>query len=187
MILMIFRPGAFLLALICFTLPFLRVSCKGENSTKEEVIYEAKGYQLAFGYEKVKSNAPVKLGDNDIFKDSDIPRQPLMLSAFIVLVMGLLVSILRIPYQRIFQVLLGLATVVLFIFFYFHYQSEVNNSEDIGAMKGKGKFIVTWLYGFWLSGGFALLALVLAIVPGTRYDSHGNEIGEESPETMEIG
>jgi hypothetical protein len=187
MILKIFRPGAFLLALLCFTFPFLRVSCKAENSAKEEVIYEAKGYQLAFGYEKVKTNAPVKPADTDVFKDSDIPMQPLMLSAFIVLGMGLLISVLRMPYQRIFQVLLGLAAVVLFIFFYYHYESEVNNSEDIEAMKGKGKFIVTWLYGFWLSGGFALLALILAIVPGTRYDSDGNEIGEESQDTLEIG
>ncbi len=40
--------GLFLLTLICFLLPFARISCEGEKG-KDEVVVQGTGYEVAFG------------------------------------------------------------------------------------------------------------------------------------------
>jgi hypothetical protein len=40
--------GLFVLVLLCFLLPFARITCQGENG-KQEVVVQANGYEVAFG------------------------------------------------------------------------------------------------------------------------------------------
>jgi hypothetical protein len=116
----VFRPGAFLLALACFTFPFLKISCNNQP-----VYSHARGYELAFGTNKLKepeSNNPPsgKQAQKDI---SDIAMQPVILGIFVALAFGLCVGILYLllkpEHHKTADIILTGLSIVLAAFYFF--------------------------------------------------------------------
>jgi hypothetical protein len=105
-------PAGLLLALLCFGLPFVAVSCE---SPIVSVSADYSGWDLVFGGEpditvSVPSEAPVSKP-----QDTSIPLQPLALLAFIAVAGGFVLS-LAMPRQRMTSaVAAGSAALLLFV------------------------------------------------------------------------
>jgi hypothetical protein len=164
----ILRPGAFLLALACFILPFMRVSCNNQ------MIMEPKGYQLAFGQEKQKRDTTktTHATKEEKSSDVDIKMQPLVLGALIALALGLIISLMGFKFSNIAQFILGLAALSLFIYFFIDHKHQMNMEDAPPNAGGKSllgdngmKIDVIFLYGYWMAIGFTALSMILALLP----------------------
>src|ERR1017187_5718937 len=188
MIIKFLRPGFFLLALACFVLRFMKISC---NNTE---MVHAKGYNMAFGHTKEKQDttkSSIVLSDksNKTADNSDIKMQPLILSAFIALALGLLISLSGFRYSRYIAFVLAFAAVGLFLYYYLDYKNQLDIKEDPkDPMAGKIKIDVYFLYGFWLSLAFSVCAAVSALIPfrNSKPEENIPFPNDDSPEPDDI-
>jgi len=159
------RPGLFLLALACFILPFMKISC---NNT--EMIH-AKGYHMTFGHTKEKADTTkgsvtpsAKTGESA--DNSDVKLQPLILSAFIAIGLGLLVSLSGFRSSRYISFVLAFTAVGLFVYYYLDYKNQLDIKDDPkDPMTAKIKIQVDFLYGYWLTLAFSVCAALASIIP----------------------
>jgi hypothetical protein len=168
MIAKLLRPGACLLALACFVLPFLRISCNNQ------MLMQPKGYQLAFGQEKQKRDStkivPATKAEKNA--DIDVKMQPFILSAFIALTLGFIFSLIGFKFSRTAQFFLALTAISLLVYFYIDYkhQLQIEDSPSDSSVKSllgdsNMKIDVNFLYGYWLTIGFSAIAMIFSILP----------------------
>lgn len=160
------RPGFFLLALICFFLPFMKISC---NNT---VMVHANGYDMAFGHTraiadstktKVKNGSEPRQASED---NSDFKLQPLILATFIALALGFLISLAGFRISRYIAFVLALLAVGLFVYYYLDYKNQLDIKDDPkDPMVSKIKIDVIFRYGFWLSLACSVCAALMSILP----------------------
>jgi hypothetical protein len=173
MILKIFSPGAFLLALICFTLPFTKVSCSGKDG-KEIVIREAKGWEMAFGHtveqdslqqqqRQLESLAEVP-NDMSMAGDKSVTVQPLVLVAFIAVVLALILALTLRGKLLILPGALGILAFAVMIGYVFHFSRQLKTEPMAGTMFSDIKLKVQFLAAFWASCLFMLAGGLLCFV-----------------------
>jgi len=181
------RPGAFLLALACFVLPFMRISCNNQ------MLMEPKGYQLAFGQQKHPADSTKISHDTKAQKanDIDIKMQPLILSAFIALALGLVFGLMGFKVSKLVQVMVSVVAIGMFTYFYFDYRHQMH-IEDGSDNSGKNvfgdnmKIDVRFLYGYWLSIAFSFIALIMALLPLDKKKIIVESIDHETIETNTV-
>lgn len=165
---MLIRPGLFLLALVCFLLPFIELSCNHQAYVK------LSGVDLAFGtridssdleqdFKVQMRNELNNMGDEqkaaDKKNDTDkIEMEPLVLGAFICLSLAMLASLfLRKRASGLIAGILSIATIVLL----FAYQSKKIEETQHDVLIDMS---VRFLYGFWVTLGISLLAGIISIM-----------------------
>ena len=131
----------------------------------------AKGYHMAFGHTKdkadtTKGSVTPSAKTVESVDNSDFKLQPLILSAFIAIVLGLLVSLAGFRYSRYISFVLAFTAVGLFIYYYLDYKNQLDIKDDPkDPMTAKIKIQVDFLYGYWLSLAFSGIAALAAIIP----------------------
>lgn len=177
MILRIFSPGAFMLALICFSLPFTRVSCAGKDG-KEIVIREAKGWEMAIGHtveqdslqrqrQQLESLAEVPK-DMSMAGDKSVTMQPLVLVAFIAVALALILALVLRGKLLILPGALGILAFAVMIGYVFHFNRQLKTEPMAGTMFSDIKLKVQFLAAFWASCLFMLAGGLLCFVQARR-------------------
>lgn len=148
-----FSPALYFIIAFCFFLPFVNLSCGGQT------VMSLTGFQLITGAE-VKPQG--MFGQENIFGQQDkseeksekIEAQPLALFAFLMAILGLLLSLLKKKTTAL------LCTVVSALGFIFLILLKVDIDGD-AAISGQGVIQIDYQFGYWLA---FLLFLLAAIV-----------------------
>jgi hypothetical protein len=136
------RIAPFLVGILCFLLPFMQVSCGGQK------IISFTGVQLVTGFEFTQ---PVN------HKTERVATEPLVVVAFIALVLGLLCSLSS---QRIRSIAAAMAAGVAFVAMIL---LKIKWDGKIGENLADG-ITINYEMGFWLVGLAAIAGLVLSFM-----------------------
>jgi hypothetical protein len=141
--------GIFLLAIIFFLLPWMSVSCAGED------LVRVSGLDMVTGSYDVPGN--------EDFAGTSGETEPLTIWALGVAAVGLIFSLFTSNFSRVLRALSGLAGIGLLI------GLQLKISNDFGAglpAEASGLVQVNYLYGYWLTiVAFALAAIMSAVKP----------------------
>jgi len=136
-----FRMAPFALVLICFTLPFLKISCRVEKN----ISFTFTGYQLAFGTE---------IGQNQ--EKRKIDREPLALAAFVCAILGAVMCNLASKHRDIFPAIAGAAGLVSLL--------VLRTRVDAQLMKqGEGMFLAEYKVGYVLACALLLAGTLMSV------------------------
>jgi lysylphosphatidylglycerol synthetase-like protein (DUF2156 family) len=123
----------FIVAILCFLLPWISLSCMGTTITTASGVNMVTGKQY---------DAPDMTTGGSSTNSMD--TEPLAVAALAVAVVGIVVSLMKFKQAAIVRVLLGIAGVVLLIALKFKFDNKVNN-------EGQGVVQVNYLIGYWLT------------------------------------
>lgn len=173
----ILSPGAFLLALVCFVLPFTKVSCSGKDG-KEIVIKEAKGWEMAFGHQVDEDSTQKQehmlhsLADMpkemNMAEDKSVTLQPLVLAAFIATALALILSLAVRGKLLILPGALAILAFALMIGYVFHFKNQMKTDPMAGTMFSDVKLSVQFLAAFWASCILMLTGGLLCFVAARK-------------------
>jgi hypothetical protein len=171
------KPGFFLLALLCFLLPFQQFSCS--NKTYLQV----KGIDLAFGSkidssmivsDSAVNNAKViTKGFQEMDSEGKTPDylevSPMVLASLICCALALIITLfIRKAGGSWLAAFLGLACIIL-LFIYYFTQLRQNNQPNI--LESTTRF----LYGFWMIISFSTLGSLICILYALKKPKGINE------------
>ena len=138
--------GIFLLAIIFFLLPWMSVSCAGEE------LIQVSGLDMVTGSYDVPGNEELPTSGE---------REPLAIWALGAAAVGLIFSLFTSNFSRVLRVLSGLAGIGLLI------GLKIKIGNDIGVeipAEASGLIQVNYLYGYWLTiAAFAAAAIMSAV------------------------
>jgi ribosomal protein L40E len=136
-----FSPTLFLLAALCFFLPFVSFTCQ------EHKIATISGMELVTGTKIEKYNLE-KLGTeeakSDMDKEREINSEPLAVAAFIFALGGIMVSLIP-RYTRILSIICGALGALMLIFLRSSIGGEVTGDFDFKIIE------VSYEWGYYLS------------------------------------
>lgn len=141
----VISPAIYGIALICFFLPFIDVSCSGQK------IGSFTGIQLVTGI-TIEQSVMWEEG-----RAQKVDREPLAIAAFISAFMGLGLSFIKSRKSSIAPAVMGAAGVILLLLLKSKIDSEV-------LRQGEGMIQVEYGIGFWLTFLSFLSAAVLNVV-----------------------
>lgn len=157
--------GIFLLAIIFFLMPWVSVSCMGED------IIQISGLDMVTGSYDVPNEAE--------FSDVNAETEPLAMWALIAAAVGLIVSLFAWKIGFVLRVLSGLAGIGLMI------ALKIKIGNDLGSQisgEMEGVIQVNYLIGYWLT----LVAFAAAAVVSTIKNKYTIKI-EKTPESVNAG
>jgi hypothetical protein len=173
----LFSPGAFLLALVCFVLPFTKVSCSGKDG-KEIVIKEAKGWEMAFGHQMEEDSVQKQQRmlhsltdmpkDMSMAEDKSVTLQPLVLVAFIATALALILALIARGKLLILPGALGILAFAVMIGYVFHFKNQMKTEPMAGTMFSDVKLSVQFLAAFWVSCILMLAGGLLCFVSARK-------------------
>jgi hypothetical protein len=141
--------GIFLLAIIFFLLPWMSVSCAGED------LVRVSGMDMVTGSYDVPGN--------EDFTGTSGETEPLAIWALGVAAVGLIFSLFTSDFSRVLRTLSGLAGIGLLI------GLKMKIGNDIGAelpAEASGLVQINYLIGYWLTlAAFAAAAFISAVKP----------------------
>jgi len=141
--------GIFLLAIIFFLLPWVSISCAGEE------LVQVSGLDMVTGSYDVPGN--------EDFAGASGETEPLAIWALGAAGAGLIFSLFTSNFSRVLRVLSGLAGIGLLVWL------KIKIGNDVGAdlfAEANGFVQVNYLYGYWLTiAAFAAAAIISAIKP----------------------
>ncbi|TAK18103.1 MAG: hypothetical protein EPO35_01660 [Acidobacteria bacterium] len=135
-----FTPAAFLLALVCFALPFAKISCQGQEVA------------TLTGIETLTGKTVQGPGDSQ-----KIPSDAMAIAAFIAALAG---AALAFKGMRRFAGFAGIAGVVLLFVFKSRFADKI-------ASESQGAAVVEFGLGFWLALIGLAAGAVLGLMPDT--------------------
>jgi len=139
--------GIFLLAIVFFLLPWVSVSCAGED------LVRVSGMDMVTGSYDVPGN--------EEFAATNGETEPLAIWVLGVAAVGLIFSLFTSDFSRVLRVLSGLAGIGLLIWL----KIKIGNDVSAGLpAEASGLVQVNYLYGYWLTlAAFAGGAIMSAV------------------------
>jgi hypothetical protein len=157
--------GIFLLALIFFLMPWVSVSCAGED------LIQVSGLDMVTGSYDVPSS--------DEFPSGSSESEPLAIGAMVAAAVGLIISLFTWKMGFILRILAGIAGIGLMI------ALKIKIGNDLGSQitsEMKGVIQINYLVGYWLT----LVAFAAAAIVSAIKNEYTIKI-EKTPETVEPG
>lgn len=133
-----FTPAAFLLAVVCFALPFAKISCQGQEVA------------TLTGIETLTGKTVQGPGDSQ-----EIPRDAMAIAAFLAALAG---AVLAFKGMRRFAGFAGVAGVVLLFVFKSRFAEKI-------ASESQGAATVEFGIGFWLALIALAAGAMLGLLP----------------------
>lgn len=134
-------PTIFLLAALCFFLPFVSFTCQGQR------IATISGMELITGT-KIEKFEMQKIDtgqtNSDLDKQREVSSEPLAIAAFIFALMGIVVSLIP-RYSKIISLIAGALGVLMLLFLRSSIGGEVTGDFDFKIIE------VSYEWGYYLS------------------------------------
>ncbi|HKB87990.1 MAG TPA: zinc ribbon domain-containing protein [Ignavibacteriaceae bacterium] len=134
-------PALFLLAALCFFLPFVSFTCQGQT------IATVSGMELITGT-KIEKFEMEKFDDQqtnpDLNEDRDLRSEPLAVAAFIFALCGIIVSLIP-HYSRMLSIITGALGALMLLFLRSSIGGEVTGDFDFKIIE------VSYEWGYYLS------------------------------------
>jgi hypothetical protein len=131
--------GIFLLAIIFFLMPWVNISCAGNE------IFSASGFDMVRG----SYNVPTEVAG-----ETPMENEPIAIAALAVAGVGFIIAFFRGGFGRFLRVLAGIAGVALMVWLKFRFDDQIHG-------QGQGILQLNYMVGYWLTlGAFAVAAVV---------------------------
>jgi hypothetical protein len=134
-------PALFLLAALCFFLPFVSFTCQGQR------IATISGMELVTGTKIEKfhmENSTNRQESSDPDKQSDINSEPLAVAAFIFAIFGIVISLIP-RYSKILSVITGALGALMLLFLRSSIGGEITGDFDFKIIE------ISYEWGYYLA------------------------------------
>jgi hypothetical protein len=152
--------GIFLLAIIFFLMPWINISCAGNE------IFSASGFDMVRG----SYNVPMDVAD-----EVSMENEPLAIWALVAAAGGLIFSLFQGGFARFLRILAGLAGAVLMVWLKFKFDDQVRG-------QGEGILQLNYLIGYWITLGAFVVAAVVSLFKG----ENGKKISNTSATPTQV-
>jgi hypothetical protein len=149
-------PAFFIIVVISFLLPFVRITCDGQEMAKMT------GLDLATGAEVKVPGMEEEAGEAEegevTIKPSDREPEPLAIAALACAIVGIVLGIATAKKAPILPGIMGIVGIVMLVLLRFSLEGDMGEMPTEEGMSGPQ---IEYMYGYWLAiAGFALAAIV---------------------------
>lgn len=143
-------PSLFLLVSLCFFLPFVSFTCQGQK------LATITGFELVTGtkiekFEMEKFDEPQK--NTDLDKERNVDSEPLAVAAFILALMGIVVSLIP-RYSKVISIIAGALGAIALLFLRSSIGADMPGDSDFKILE------VSYEWGYYL----ALILFIFSVL-----------------------